>query len=142
MSAAASSRTFPGIPCRLASMAYEVLLLSGVLGLTLILPHALYAAWSHRLATGIVLWAHLFVVLLAYFVGFWSHSGQTLAMKTWHLRLLTHDGRALRPARALLRYLLCWVSVGLAGVGVAWALVDRDGQFLHDRLAGTQLVTA
>jgi uncharacterized RDD family membrane protein YckC len=29
-----------------------------------------------------------------------------------------------------------------AGLGFAWALVDRDGQFLHDRLAGTALVDA
>jgi len=28
------------------------------------------------------------------------------------------------------------------GVGVAWALVDRDRQFLHDRMAGTRLVRA
>ena len=140
MSAAVASRSVPGIPRRLASMAYEVLLLIAVLALTLILPHALFAAWSHRLASGIVLWAHLFVVLLAYFVGFWSRGGQTLAMKTWRLRLLTRDGRALRPEQALLRYLLCWFSVGLAGVGIAWALVDRDSQFLHDRLAGTRLV--
>jgi uncharacterized RDD family membrane protein YckC len=27
-----------------------------------------------------------------------------------------------------------------AGLGFAWALFDRDRQFLHDRLAGTALV--
>jgi uncharacterized RDD family membrane protein YckC len=26
------------------------------------------------------------------------------------------------------------------GAGLLWALFDRDGQFLHDRLAGTRLV--
>lgn len=123
-------------------MAYELLLLFGVLAVTLFLPHVLIAAFSQRLASGTVLWAHLFVVLLAYFVGFWSRGGQTLAMKTWRLRLLAQDGRALRPAQALLRYLLCWLSVGLAGLGLAWALIDRDGLFLHDRLAGTELVMA
>ena len=29
-----------------------------------------------------------------------------------------------------------------AVMGFAWALVDRDRQFLHDRLAGTALVEA
>ncbi|MFN9122921.1 MAG: RDD family protein, partial [bacterium] len=41
---------------------------------------------------------------------------------------------------ALYRYLLAWPSVLAAGAGLAWALVDRDRQFLHDRLAGTRLV--
>jgi len=131
----------PGILRRLAAMAYEILLLSGVLAVTLVLPHLLIGAFAHRVATPVVLWAHLFIVLLVYCLGFWCHGGQTLAMKTWHLRLLTRSGAPLRPAQALLRYLLCWPSLGFGGIGIAWALVDRDRQFLHDRLAGTRLVS-
>ena len=61
-------------------------------------------------------------------------------MKTWRIRLVTDEGLAVRPAQALLRYLLCWPSIALGGAGILWALVDRDHLFLHDRLAGTQLV--
>ena len=61
-------------------------------------------------------------------------------MKTWRIRLLASSGTPVRPTQALLRYLLCWPSLGLCGIGVLWALVDRDRQFLHDRIAGTQLV--
>ena len=50
------------------------------------------------------------------------------------------SGSPVRPAQALLRYLLCWPSLGLGGIGIAWALIDRDRQFLHDRLAGTRLL--
>ncbi len=132
----------PGILRRLAAMAYEILLLSGVLAVTLVLPHLLIGAFAHRVATSVVLWAHLFIVLLVYCLGFWCYGGQTLAMKTWHLRLLTRSGAPLRPTQALLRYLLCWPSLGFGGIGIAWALVDRDRQFLHDRLAGTRLVSA
>ena len=131
----------PGILRRLAAMAYEILLLSGVLAVTLVLPHLLIGAFAHRVATPVVLWAHLFIVLLVYCLGFWCYGGQTLAMKTWHLRLLTRSGAPLRPTQALLRYLLCWPSLGFGGIGIAWALVDRDRQFLHDRLAGTRLVS-
>jgi hypothetical protein len=28
------------------------------------------------------------------------------------------------------------------GISLAWALADREGQFLHDRLAGTRLIRA
>ena len=132
--------THPGILRRLAGMCYEALLLSGVLSITLIVPHVLLGAFAHRLASANVLWAHLFLVLLVYFLWFWINGGQTLAMKTWRIRLVTCSGHPIRPAQALLRYLLCWLSLGLAGLGIVWALFDRDGQFLHDRIAGTQLV--
>jgi uncharacterized RDD family membrane protein YckC len=130
----------PGILRRLAGMCYETLLLAAVLAVTLILPHVLLGAFAHRLATPPVLWAHLFLVLLVYSVWFWSNGGQTLAMKTWRIRLVTRAGLPVRPAQALLRYLLCWPSFALCGIGLLWALIDRDRQFLHDRLAGTQLV--
>ena len=132
----------PAILRRLVAMCYEILLLSGVVAVLVIAPHVLIGAFAHRLATPAILWAHLFLVLLVYFIWFWSNGGQTLAMKTWRIRLLTCDGLPVRPAQALLRFLLCWPSLVIGGVGIVWALIDRDGQFLHDRIAGTQLVTA
>ena len=132
----------PGILRRLVGMCYEMLLLSAVLALTLILPHVVLGAFAHRVATTPVLWVHLFLVLLVYCVWFWSNGGQTLAMKTWRIRLVTQAGLPVRPAQALLRYLLCWPGFALCGVGILWALIDRDKQFLHDRLAGTRLVVA
>ena len=132
--------TPPGIARRLAAMAYETLLLTAVITVTLVFPHLLLGAFAHRVATPPLLWAHLFLVLLVYCVGFWSFGGQTLAMKTWRLRVCTRHNTPLRPAQALLRYLLCWPSLCLGGIGIAWALFDRDHQFLHDRLAGTRLV--
>ena len=132
----------PAILRRLVAMCYETLLLSGVVAVLVIAPHVLIGAFAHRLATPAILWAHLFLVLLVYFIWFWSNGGQTLAMKTWRIRLLSRDGLPVRPAQALLRFLLSWPSLVLGGVGIVWALVDRDGQFLHDRIAGTQLVTA
>ena len=125
---------------RMVSMAYELLLVFGVLVVALLLPHVLIGALLHRTASAPILWAHLFLVLLVYFSWFWCNGGQTLAMKTWHIRMVNESGARVRPVQAVLRYLLCWVSFGAAGVGLAWALVDRDKQFLHDRLAGTRLI--
>lgn len=122
-------------------MCYELLLLSALLALTLIFPHVLLGAFAHRVATAPILWSHLFLVLLIYCLGFWCNGGQTLAMKTWRIRLVTHSGLPVRPAQALLRYLLCWPSFLFCGVGILWALIDRDKQFLHDRLAGTCLTS-
>ena len=130
----------PGILRRLAGMCYESLLLTGILIVFLILPHVVIAFFAHRVATASALWIHLFLTLLAYFVWFWSHGGQTLAMKTWKIQLLTHAGHPVHPAQALWRYLLCWPSLACGGIGILWAVFDRNGQFLHDRIAGTRLV--
>jgi len=132
----------PGILRRIAGMAYETLLLSGILLLSLVFPHLLIGAFAHRVAAPSVLWVHLFLVLLVYFVGFWSHGGQTLAMKTWRIRLVSTSGQAIGPAQALRRFLWCWPSLTLGGIGLLWAFFDHDQQFLHDRLAGTRLIAA
>ncbi len=121
-------------------MFYEILLLFGVLAALLVVPHVLIGALLHRLATPLVLQAHFFLILLLYFVWYWSNGGQTLAMKTWRIRLIGADGRPVRPSQALLRFLLAWPSLGLLGMGILWMVLDQDRQFLHDRLAGTQLV--
>ncbi len=64
-------------------------------------------------------------------------------MKTWRIRLVrAADGGAVNPGRAAHRFVLALLGTLAAGLGFAWALVDRDRQFLHDRLAGTALVSA
>jgi uncharacterized RDD family membrane protein YckC len=105
--------------------------------------------------------AFLFIVFGIYFAWFWSR-GQTLAMKTWHVRIVDRQGRPVTQARALLRYLLSWVWLlpplmalapyHLSGAEVAllmlgwvlvWAILSRfhpERQFWHDALAGTRLV--
>jgi uncharacterized RDD family membrane protein YckC len=102
-------------------------------------------------------------VLGIYFVWFWSHGGQTVAMKAWHVRLVARDGTPVTQARALARYALAWLwflpalvglwlagAKGLGTIGAALAggvlgyaalsWLDRERQFLHDRLCGTRLV--
>lgn len=122
-------------------MLYESLLLLGVLSLTFMVPHLLIGALWHATAPGTLLWLHVFLVLMAYFLWFWQRSGQTLAMQTWKIKLVAAqtDGPVGRR-QALARYALAWPSLLLGGIGILWALFDRDRQFLHDRLAGTRLV--
>ena len=90
---------------------------------------------------------HLYQLFLlglcaCYLVYCWSHDGQTLAMKTWGLRVVRDDSSPLTLGSALLRFGLALGSLALAGAGFLWALVDRDRQFLHDRLGRTRIVRA
>ncbi|ENO86761.1 RDD family protein [Thauera linaloolentis] len=130
-----------GLRRRLASMLYESMLLLGVLALTFLVPYLMLGVGFGISPPGWFAWLHIFAVLGGYFVWYWRRHGQTLAMQTWRLQLVdAADGRGLSPGRCWLRYALCWPSVLLFGVGLLWALIDRDRQFLHDRLAGACIV--
>jgi uncharacterized RDD family membrane protein YckC len=88
-----------------------------------------------------LLQAYLVLMAGIYFTIFWR-KGQTLAMKTWKVRLETNAGGPLSWGRAWLRYLLAWANLALLGVGWWAALFRPDRQFLQDYLAGTRLVSA
>ena len=123
---------------RLLSLAYEGVLLFGIL----FVASYLFVGLARDAQTGmprLVFQVYVLAVCGAYFVFCWVRSGQTLPMKTWRIRLVTEQGRPLAVGRAFQRYLLAVPSV-LSGIGVLWALVDRDRLFLHDRLAGTRIV--
>ncbi|MDX9706864.1 MAG: RDD family protein [Azospira sp.] len=130
-----------GIFRRLAAMCYELLLVTAVLLFALVVPHMLLGAFASIQASSTAIKLHAFIVLMVYFVWFWVNGGQTLAMKTWRLRVVDASGSRLRPAQAVLRFLAAWPSIAL-GIGIVWALFDRDGCFLHDRIAGTRIVAA
>ncbi|MCX7162824.1 MAG: RDD family protein [Rhodocyclales bacterium] len=140
MSAAAVR--LPGLRRRCASMAYESLLILGVLSVTFMLPQLALGMMLGIALPGWVLVIHVFLVLGAYFIWYWHQGGQTLAMQTWKLRLSTPGGARPSLARLVLRYALAWPGVIYLGAGLLWALFDRDRQFLHDRLAGTRVVFA
>lgn len=121
-------------------MAYESLLLLGVLSVSFMIPHLVLGLGFSIVLPGPVLLLHIVLVLGAYFVWYWHHGGQTLAMQTWKLRIVRNDGSPPELFRLVLRYVLTWPSLLFYGAGLIWALFDRDRQFLHDRMAGTRII--
>ena len=148
---------------RLFCMVYEGMLLFGVLFISGWLFSTLLQQ-RHALVLRHAQQAWQFLVLAGYFGWFWTHGGQTLAMKTWRVRIVNREGQPLRWPHALLRYLLAWLWFvpGLAAASVVhaqgWMLMllpalnvvlwaaavrlDTDRQFIHDRLARTRIVLA
>jgi uncharacterized RDD family membrane protein YckC len=153
----------PTVKRRIISMVYEAFLLLAVE----MLATALYMLVTGNRQDPVFQHgrnAVLFLVALAYFVHFWTDSGHTLAMKTWRIKVV-QPGYASVPLKiAVLRYFLAWgwflpallvcsaaglhdkrqIGIALLVGMVAWALTaffDKDRQFLHDKLAGTRLVS-
>lgn len=153
----------PGVARRMAAFVYEGVLLFGVVFVAGFVYTTL-TRQDHALRGQTGLQVFVFAVLALYFVTFWSRGGQTVAMRAWHVRLVTASGGAVRPLRALVRYLLAWLwfapaliaahTAGLRSAAqifvlltigvVAYALLTflhPQRQFLHDVICGTRLVT-
>ena len=124
---------------RLLALVYELLLLGTVL-LTVAAIAVPALSPLDTLIRRPLLQLILSGAAAAYFIWQWSRGGQTLAMKTWRLRIVTRDGRPLTLSRAAARCAGALAGFAFFGLGFLWALADRDRQFLHDRLAGTQIV--
>lgn len=142
-------------------MVYESMLLFGVVFIAILIFSVLFPK-NASTQLQFILRAWLFLAIGAYFVWFWSEGRQTLAMKTWRIRLVDNRGRPVNIKRALVRYFLAWFWIvpGMAGAWLIgakeWMLViipglnitlwamtvffNPDRQFLHDRLAGTRLI--
>lgn len=155
--------TTPGLWRRMACWLYEGMLLFAV---------GFFATWLFstlgQVRSGIdprrlLLVAFLFVIFGIYFTWFWA-KGQTLAMKTWDIRIVGRNGVAVSQSRAMVRYCLSWLwflpplvvlstfqssggemAVIIIGWVVVWALLSRfhpQGQFWHDAWAGTRLISS
>jgi uncharacterized RDD family membrane protein YckC len=146
----------------MACWLYEGMLLFAVVFIADYLFSAL-SQTRHALENRLPQQIFLFLVLGIYFVWFWSR-GQTLAMKTWHIRIVDRQGQALSQKRAFLRYTLSWLwfvppwgltwalgldalyvlplSLGWIVVWMVLARLHRDRQFVHDVIARTRLVSS
>ena len=153
----------PGLTRRLACFLYEGVLLFGVVTVAG-LVYSVSTQQRHALVGSAGLQVFLLVVLAFYFVYFWSLSGQTLAMQTWHIRLVTLQGAPVTRLRALCRFVLAWLwfvpalaTVHFSGLTGAWATFGAiafgvlayagltrfhpDRQYWHDAVCQTRLIT-
>jgi uncharacterized RDD family membrane protein YckC len=155
----------PRFAVRLGAMLFEALLLFALcFGTGFLLLTAMRWAYPLSDSRRWVLQCTLFVVLGIYFVYCWTGSGQTLAMRSWRLKVVDRNGGLITLRIALLRYLTGWslvlpglllaaalgagpwVSLALIGLGAVAmllvTLIDPERQALHDRLLGTRLIRA
>lgn len=153
----------PTLKRRLICLVYEMFLLTAVVMLGLLV----FLLITQKMGGAVVEYGRqvvLIVVAGAYFIHSWTGSGHTLAMKTWRIKLVKVGHARVPFVTALVRYifawgwvlpalLVCWrfhltgkaeVATALAIGVLAWGatvFLDKDRQFLHDRVAGTRLIS-
>jgi uncharacterized RDD family membrane protein YckC len=153
----------PTLKRRLICMVYEAFLFTAVEMFALFL----FVFATQKLDQAVVFYGRQVVFVLvaaAYFIHAWTGSGHTLAMKTWRIKLVKVGFATVPVQSAVLRFIYAWgfflpalsichafhltsksqVSIALAVNILAWGMtvfLDKDRQFLHDRLAGTRLIS-
>lgn len=146
--------TYAGLARRLLSLLYESLLLTAVICCAALIFLLLFPNNNSNLLRHIFQ-IYLVTVIGAYFLWFWINNRQTLAMKTWRIKIVDLNYHPITIHRACTRFIVALLSTGMAIVGYitmgklglllgiigfAWAFIDRDRQFLHDRIAKTRII--
>ena len=165
--AAAAARSTPSLARRMACFTYEATLLFGLALIPGVLGAIFFAQTGqrHPLQSDTALRIYALALYAVYFVWLWSTRGQTLAMQTWRIRVVTAAGGPLSQGRALARFAACCVAwfgpAALLSWWLAWpparslvaatlgvvgyallTLLEPERQFWHDRVCGTRLVDA
>ena len=82
-----------------------------------------------------------FAVPIGYHWLFWTRrGGQTPGKFAMGIRVIKTDGGQIGDVDALIRAIGYHVSAMLFGLGFVWALLDRNNQTWHDKMARTYVV--
>ena len=156
----------PSLARRLASLLYELLLVGALLLTVSAVLTAVQAGLGKSAWLDILFQLVLVATLFGYFGYSWVKNGQTVAMKAWRLKLVDQHGALIGWRQAAVRYgvalalfiglpvvsylswarsyghqpVTLWLSALWCLMPFAAAYLDKDGLFLHDRLAGTRQI--
>jgi uncharacterized RDD family membrane protein YckC len=141
----AEARPVQGHRAGIASRAVAAMIDVVVVGLLLV---AAYAGWagllfvlhgrSFRFPTVALpgaITAGLLVFVIYSGIG-WASAGRTYGDQVIGLRVVDPAGRTMRPARSVLRAVLCV----LFPIGLAWCAIDTKSRSLQDLVLGTSVI--
>jgi len=75
-----------------------------------------------------------------FYLWFWTHSGQTLGMIAWNIKLVTMDNHLIGPRQAAIRFIVAWPAFFLFGLGYLWLYIDSEGDTIHDKISATKVL--
>jgi uncharacterized RDD family membrane protein YckC len=137
---AAGASRFGGLVSRAIALVADAalahvafLVIAASVGLVLSLSGEISPGWVEGAIAGGG-WA---VVVAAYFVSFWSATGQTPGMRMMRLRVVTQAGAPVSIWRSLVRFAGLVLAIVPLFAGFLPVLVDGKRRALQDYLAGT-----
>lgn len=151
----------PPLRRRLGCLTYDAILLIGIaVGISMVFTSISGKASDHD----IFLFRTICVLAFGiYFLYVWNRSGQTLAMKTWNIKLVNNNSKILSIPHAMIRYIASWLWISplllyyhLIGISSHFELITAvlggmffysalsflflDKQYIHDKICRTRLI--
>ena len=135
---------------RLAAMAYDSVLVTAIWMVVAFIVLANFGIDNARTVDGDVvtldplyknvLFAAMIFSAWTFFAWFWTHSGQTLGMQAWRIRVQNAGGTPISMKQTVIRFAGALLSLLPAGLGYWMMLFNRDRKTLHDRLSGSEVM--
>ncbi len=88
----------------------------------------------------LTLFSSMLLSAYLFFAWFWTHSGQTLGMQAWKIRVQNPDGSAISYKQSLIRCVIAPFSFLLLGMGYFYMFFNPEKLTLHDRLSNSIVV--
>lgn len=82
----------------------------------------------------------MIVAIYGFFSLFWTLTGQTLGMQAWRLRVQQPDGSSITWRQAINRVSVAFIAWACGGLGIWWALWDKQSRTWPDIASGTRTV--
>jgi len=135
---------------RLAAMAYDSILILAIWMVVTFVVLSFFGIENARTVEGEtvtldpiyknILFLSMLVSAWAFFGWFWTHSGQTLGMQAWRLKVVTREGERISVAQSITRYLLAIPAFLMVGIGYFYMYLNPERETLHGKLSGTKVV--
>jgi len=143
-------QTYPNASLRrrLAAQTYDFFLLFAlwaVTGSVLLMVFGDSAPADRRIpdqAPLATIWVQIicYLEVFVFYFYFWLVKGQSLGMQVWKIQAVNMKGVVMSPREALIRFLCATVSMLPLGLGMFWALINKDHLALHDVWSNTKVV--
>lgn len=124
---------------RIAVMMYDGFLLAAVLFFTATIPTVAFEI-TRESALYPLLIVFIYGMAFLYYGWFWTHGGQTLAMKTWNIHIESTERQGVSWRQAFIRFIVAFLGWFPLGLGYLWSLIRKDGATWHDMASKTRLV--
>ena len=128
----------PSLLRYLAVMLYDTLLLFSILLFAGLVAVALNG--GNAISQGNPFFTlYLLAVSFLFYGWFWTHGGQTLGMRSWKVKLISHSSNEISWKQAFFRFttaLISWLAVGL---GFWWQYLGKERESWPDIMSGTFL---
>ncbi|MES2603402.1 MAG: RDD family protein, partial [Pseudomonadota bacterium] len=131
---------------RLAAIMYDSIVLLGIWVFTSFLVLAAFGIENAQVAQGsnvfyrYTVFATMLGTAFLFFGWFWTHSGQTIGMQAWKIKVQNADGSAISWLQVAQRYVIAPFALLALALGYLWMLFDAERRTWPDMVSRSIVV--